>query len=589
MTYESEPDRIAVDASDHVYVCNQDGIKRFDSHTGRLEAQTPSRSPDCAFGVTRAGQVYSVSNAGDRGPEVVSLSAKADRLRQDGIVLTPVPVDEAATFGVTDDGTIISAADSTIYRFARAPDGGLRWKSSVTSYASGPLNFVFIAIGRDDRVCGADLALDDGTTRILCFNRRDVGSVNPDTVIEGPHTGLAWINGLAIGQDDSVIALCTGSPDYIVRFAPGAHGDATPVATIRGPATGLKASDGVAIDGSGRIYASILGGLNTVDIYGPGASGDVAPEYQVRRSGDFDFQPGRIAVGRDGRIYIRSAASTIYVYEPVTTSSPFLQSKFQTRRLSSSLPFPGESIAVDGKGAVYADIGVDSIGRFEAGPSGSYGQTALLRPVENGVMPAFVATDPDDRLIILGDSGDAYDYGAPPSWQTARRIGFVSTIGPQIVTIAAGSAGAIYVASTTGNQIDELRPSKADIWGTMRTLAGPDTGLQAPGGMALDAKGDLFVANSRSNEISEYAPDPSGDARPIHAIMGGRTKLDHPSGVAIGNDGTIYVVNDDENPPRGSTTSDVVVTIYPPGSTGDAAPARTITFKQSVSAIYNGP
>jgi len=101
--------------------------------------------------------------------------------------------------------------------------------------------------------------------------------------------------------------------------------------------------------------------------------------------------------------------------------------------------------------------------------------------------------------------------------------------------------------------------------------------------------GDLFVANYGSNQISEYAPDSFGDARPITVIVGGHTGLDHPTGVAIGRDGTIYVVNDNVNPPSGSTTSDVVVTIYPSGSRGDVAPTRTIKFKQTVTSSYNGP
>jgi len=473
VTYESEPNSIAVDASDHIYVCNQDGIKRFDPHTGRLEAETQIRSRwiSCSFGVTGAGRVYYVGSTNNHGFDVVGLSAKNGSLRQDSEVPIPGPVDESATFGVTANGTVISVADSVIYKFARTANGDLRSVSAVTYYTSSPLNIVFVAIGRDGRICSADLKLDDGATRIMCFSRRAVD--RPDEVIEGPHTGLMWINGLAIGQDNSLVALCTGSPDYVLRFAPGAQGDAKPVQRIEGPTTGLLFSDGVAIDRSGRIYASVLGGLNYVNVFGPGANGNVAPEYEIRRSGDADFQPGEIAIGQDGRIYIRGATTAIFVYDPITKESPSLRSEFRTRRISMWGLFSGRSIAVDERGVVYADIGVDSIGEFQPDASGNYEQVALLRPAENGVTPVLLATDAHNHLIILGDSGDAYDYGARPSWQRATRLGFVSTIGSGITTMTASPTDTIYVAAKD-DQIYELKPSKTDTRGVIQTLAGPD-------------------------------------------------------------------------------------------------------------------
>src|SRR5215469_5460439 len=127
-TYRSEPSRIGVDGSGNVYVCNQDGIKLFDSSTGRLKAQTQIRGRmfGCSFAVTSAGQVYYVANAGSRsGSDVVSLSANDDSLHQGGSLDLPGPVDESATFAVTASGTVISIADSVIDRYTRKPNGDL--------------------------------------------------------------------------------------------------------------------------------------------------------------------------------------------------------------------------------------------------------------------------------------------------------------------------------------------------------------------------------------------------------------------------------------------------------------------------------
>lgn len=82
------------------------------------------------------------------------------------------------------------------------------------------------------------------------------------------------------------------------------------------------------------------------------------------------------------------------------------------------------------------------------------------------------------------------------------------------------------------------------------------------------AQPQLFAADQAQNAIDVFAPNANGDVAPAATIAGADTGLSSPHGVAVGNDGSIYVSND------GSPAS---VTVYAPGATGDAVPVRTIT------------
>ena len=78
----------------------------------------------------------------------------------------------------------------------------------------------------------------------------------------------------------------------------------------------------------------------------------------------------------------------------------------------------------------------------------------------------------------------------------------------------------------------------------------------------------LYVADASTNTVDEFFPTDNGNVTPFSTISGPDTGLGLPHGVAVGIDGSIYVSNDAL---PGS------VTVYGPGSSGDAVPARTIT------------
>jgi len=62
------------------------------------------------------------------------------------------------------------------------------------------------------------------------------------------------------------------------------------------------------------------------------------------------------------------------------------------------------------------------------------------------------------------------------------------------------------------------------------TIAGSNTGLQEPIGIALDGAGNIYIANALSNTITVYAAGASGNATPTATI---NTGLNGPTAITF--------------------------------------------------------
>jgi hypothetical protein len=138
----------------------------------------------------------------------------------------------------------------------------------------------------------------------------------------------------------------------------------------------------------------------------------------------------------------------------------------------------------------------------------------------------------------------------------------VAVDGGDNIYVSNGYEIAVYAAGATGN----VAPT--------RVINGPPY-RRLEGDVINPINGDIYVAIARTNEILIYATNAVGTATRIGDITGSQTGLNGPWGVALDKSGNIYVTNHANCFP--GDTGNPTVTVYAAGSTGNVAPARTIT------------
>jgi hypothetical protein len=99
--------------------------------------------------------------------------------------------------------------------------------------------------------------------------------------------------------------------------------------------------------------------------------------------------------------------------------------------------------------------------------------------------------------------------------------------------------------------------------------------MSRPSGIGVDAAGNVYASGNLSNSISVYPPGSNGQATPTQYIAGGYTGLALPDSLAVSPTGRIYVTNK------------ASVTVYAAGSNGNVAPAQTISGSKTGIANPN--
>jgi HYDIN/CFA65/VesB family protein/beta-propeller repeat-containing protein len=105
--------------------------------------------------------------------------------------------------------------------------------------------------------------------------------------------------------------------------------------------------------------------------------------------------------------------------------------------------------------------------------------------------------------------------------------------------IAVDSAGNIYVANVGGNAISEY--SRRDGATPIALIAGSMTGLSESAGVAVDRSGGIWVVNASAATVTKYAPGTNGDLPPIATLAGLGTGFGIPFAIAADNNGDIYI------------------------------------------------
>jgi 6-phosphogluconolactonase (cycloisomerase 2 family) len=189
-----------------------------------------------------------------------------------------------------------------------------------------------------------------------------------------------------------------------------------------------------------------------------------------------------------------------------------------------------EGVAVDGNGNMYvANRGTNTITVYAAGSTGNVAPIQTISGSLTGLnSPRGIALDPVTGNIYVANWGGG----------------------------AKGSLTA-YAATSNGN----VAPSQ--------TIAGSNTGLDEPLGLALDANGNVDVPNYGNKTVTVYAAGATGNVKPTQTIEGKKTALDQAAQVAVDTTANTYVIN----------LGSAAVTVYASGATGNVAPMRTLKGK----------
>lgn len=115
---------------------------------------------------------------------------------------------------------------------------------------------------------------------------------------------------------------------------------------------------------------------------------------------------------------------------------------------------------------------------------------------------------------------------------------------------------------------------------TVRTIENPS--LRTADALFLDrAKGELYVTIG-STRVAVFNAFSDGPTSPSREIVGPDTEIEWPAGLVVNDRGEIIVTN------RALSVGDALITVFAPGTDGNAAPIRTIRGPSTLLSFAGG-
>ncbi len=474
-------------------------------------------------------------------------------------------------------------------------------------------------IARD--ASGRIYVTNSATNTVTVYAAGANGNVPPIATIGGAKTGLSDPTGIALDSSGKIYVLNRAySRKRNIKVYPplgtstGIINEA-PIAAIAGSKTRLDDPTGIALDSQGNIYvANIFGGPDvpntedsgTVTVYAAGSTGNIAPIATISGAATGLAYPAGIALDSSGNIYVANSETanttssqeyapsiTVYPAGSKGNASPISIIAGDNTNLSS---YP-QSIALDSSRNLYAEgyieyVG-DTINVYPAGSNGNVSPAATIVGADTGLDgPDGIALDSGGNLYVSNGYGGPVGGGSVtiyPAGSSGDAVPIVTITSSftgisYASSIAVDSNGKIYVANEFGDADDNgsITIYSADSYATdapIATIAGDNTGLSNPFGIALDSAGNIFVLNS-SNAITVYPPGSAGDMTPKTTINIDSKGNNYPVGMAVDPDGEIYVVNQGGvtcNKRSCRRTSPDNIAVYPADSHGNATPLAVIS------------
>jgi len=226
-----------------------------------------------------------------------------------------------------------------------------------------------------------------------------------------------------------------------------------------------------------------------------------------------------------------------------------------------------------GSGGMFiTDFTNNSISGYGQGANCNCAPSLLIQGASTGLSgPQGIAIDASGNLYVANQTvGTLTKYPGGRSGNIKPTFAIGGLASP--VGVALDSSRNLYVTNSAstglGTMSVQVYPAGAAV--ASQTIAGPVTQLSTPGYLTRDKSGDIWVANQTSNAIVEFAGTANGNVPPIAVIAGSNTLLSDPQGIAFDPVGRLYVAI---NNPLGA--SDAVLVFSPPLS-GNIAPTNIL-------------
>ena len=333
----------------------------------------------------------------------------------------------------------------------------------------------------------------------------------------------------ALPPDYTFVSADAGSHTFPVTLKTAGSAVVTATDVANSSITGNQAVTVPALSDK-PLYVANYYTTGTITVYAAGARCNATPTATIAGSNTGLNHPVGVALDAAGRLYVaNSALSTITVYMAGATGNATPTATIAGSNTGLNSP---HGTALDAAGQLYVgNYASSTITVYAAGATGNATPTATIAGSNTGLNgPVAIALDGAGRLYVAN----------------------LTLPGSSVQTIT------VYAAGATGNATPTA------------TIAGSNTGLSGPFGIALDAAGRLYVANNGvaggPGSITVYAAGATGNATPTATIPGSNAGLTDPEAIALDAAGQLYVAN------YASST----ITVYAAGATGNATPTATI-------------
>jgi sugar lactone lactonase YvrE len=448
----------------------------------------------------------------------------------------------------------------------------------------------------------------------------------PTADIAGSNTLLDYFpTGIAVDPLGNIyVANSAGGPivpgegldvGMLTVFSAGSNGDVPPVAAITGAATGLAYPSGVAVDSDGNIYVANqytantsgpLGDDSSITIYSAGSNGNAAPIAIIAGANADLANLSGIALDSSRNLYVTASTTDVgphvNVYRAGSSGNAFPSAVI----MGAPTQLEGPGIAADSAGNVYVSNlrgGTDQLGSITVYPPGSSGDVVPAATITSNLTglnnASGLALDSVGNIYVANGSDVTGEDGSIAIYPTGSYAA-----GPPIATIAGENTrldNPFGIALDPKGDILALNSDKTitvypagsvgDVTPRARIDVGSD-GHNRPTGIAVDRRHNLYVANypgakcrrrcfqTGTANVAVYPASSDGVATPDALISGFHTGLNTPSAIAVDRSGNIYVADDGG---RVKCTScgcfpkgPASVFVYAAGSSGDATPIATI-------------